>query len=222
MSKQIVGFTGLKRSGKDTCAEYLVKKYGYDCYSFAKPLKDMIAVLLNCVDGNDIYYTELHKEEVIPGINASYRKLTQTIGTEWGRHIIDDNIWVNMLAANTEYVQDVVISDVRFDNEAKWIKNNGGIIIKVTRPVLKGSKDNHPSEQGIDESYIDHNIINDGTIDSLYNKLDELFQPDETINKSLIADSLRDIADEISLDDYNVALTIINNLSKKLNLSLKL
>jgi hypothetical protein len=221
MNKQIVGITGLKRSGKDTSAEYLVNRYAFDRYSFAQPLKDMISVLMNCVDSNDKYFSELHKEENIPGINASYRKLTQTIGTEWGRHMIDDNIWVNMLAANTEYVDKIVISDVRFDNEAKWVKKNGGIIIKVTRPVLKSSKDNHPSEQGIDESYIDHNIINDGTIDSLHSKLDAIFGNTDTIYKSSLEQSLLEILDDVTLNDYNIALNLVKELSKKLKLSFK-
>jgi hypothetical protein len=221
MNKQIVGITGLKRSGKDTSAEFLVNKYGYDCYSFAQPLKDMISVLLHCVDCNDRYYTEMHKEENIPGINASYRKLTQTIGTEWGRHMIDDNIWVNMLEVNTEYVDKVVISDVRFDNEAKWIKNNGGIIIKVSRPGLQ-HVDNHVSEKGVDESYIDHFITNEGTVDDLYHKLDVIFGKTDTVYKSTIEQSLVELLDNINLDDYNVASNLVKQLSKKLNLTVKI
>jgi hypothetical protein len=222
MNKQIVGITGLKRSGKDTCAEYLVNRYAFDRHSFAQPLKDMLSVLMNCVDCNDRYYSEMHKEESIPGINASYRKLAQTLGTEWGRRMIDDNIWVNMLDANTEYVEKIVVSDVRFDNEAKWVKDNGGIIIKVTRPVLKSSKDNHPSEQGIDDSYVDHNIINDGTIEALHVKLDALFDKNETLEKAWLETNLKEMLDEVSLDEYNATVSIITQLSKKLNLSLKL
>ena len=222
MNKQIVGITGLKRSGKDTSAEYLVNKYGFDCYSFAKPLKDMVAVLLNCVDCNDRYFTEAHKEEDIPGIKASYRKLTQTLGTEWGRQLIDDNIWVNMLEANTEYVENVVISDVRFDNEAKWIKDNGGIIIKVTRPGLTDNADAHVSENGINESYIDHHIINNSTVEKLYLKLDDIFAKDDTLEKSWLETNLKEMLDDVSLDEYNATVAVITQLSKKLNLSLKL
>lgn len=218
MKKQIVGITGLKRAGKDTCAEYLVNRYGFDRHSFAQPLKDMLSVLLEYVDCNDRYFSELNKEEKIPGINTSYRKLAQTLGTEWGRKLIDDNIWINMLAANTEYVDKIVISDVRFENEAKWVKKNGGIIIKVTRPVLKSATDNHPSEQGIDESFIDHHITNNGSIEDLHKQLDTLFAQSDTIAKSIVADSLRNVLDDISLDDYKVASSVIVNLSKKLNI----
>lgn len=167
--KKIIGIAGFKRSGKDTAATYFYGKHNYRILSFASPIKDMVYALAGDFP-IDKYVNEL-KETPIPFIRVSYRKLAATLGTEWGRRMIDPNIWVNILSSKIG-ADNVVIPDVRFENEVDWIKNNGGIIIKIIRDTELVS--DHVSEAGVDNSLVDYIIENNGTIEDLYLKLDNV------------------------------------------------
>lgn len=127
------------------------------------------------------------------------RKLMQLIGTECGRQIIHPNLWINALmseyksdmeieygSSHTYYPDDVkkfpnwIITDVRFPNEAKAIKDRDGILIRVNRPCTTCNTydsnlcsnsyhlNNHPSETALDEyTGFKYEIENIGTIDEL-------------------------------------------------------
>lgn len=173
--QRIIGITGLKQSGKDTVAEYLQENYNYRIFRFADPIKEMIISLLFHMNfsPNEIkLYVEQKKEITIPGLESSYRQLAQGIGTSWGREMINRNVWVNILNQVSFKYDKVVISDIRFNNEAAWIKNKNenNIIIKIIRNRIV--IDNHISESGINEQYIDKIIINDGKLSSLYHNID--------------------------------------------------
>jgi hypothetical protein len=58
-----------------------------------------------------------------------------------------------------------MIPDVRFENEADWLRSEGGILIEVSRG--SPGEDSHASEAGVPDKYITHSIVNDGTIDEL-------------------------------------------------------
>lgn len=133
------------------------------------------------------------------------RSLMQLLGTEAGREIIHPNIWVNALFA--EYTpQDKsafidaldimpkyeypkwIIPDTRFPNEAKAIRDRGGILIRINRPIKKRQKGStdanarlhlknaHPSETALDnwEDW-DYIIENDGTLEDLLEKVKEIY-----------------------------------------------
>jgi hypothetical protein len=171
MNKQIIGITGKKRAGKDVISNFLTNKYGYQKYSFASPILKMIQVLLNYVDVDVDHYTNINKETDIPVVGASYRKLAQTLGTEWGRTLIDTDLWVKILEFDSQWEDKIVISDVRLNNEAKWVIENGGTIIEVIRDTK--SNDSHSSEVGIDRQYISKVIHNNDSLENLYLKVDE-------------------------------------------------
>jgi len=106
------------------------------------------------------------------------RKLIQTIGTECGRMYGGDLFWVNkwqnkvdmILGSNPNTL--ILNDDTRFDSEAKRIKDNGGIMIKVYgRAYDMGENSSHVSEAGINEQYIDYTIDNSGDMDYLTNKI---------------------------------------------------
>ena len=65
------------------------------------------------------------------------------------------------------------MSDMRFQNEIDMIHQLGGIVIKLTRPSINNT-DAHESEKNIDNLKGDFNIINDGTLEELYKKVDEI------------------------------------------------
>lgn len=174
MEQKIIGITGLKRAGKDTISDYLHYKHHYKKYHFAAPIKSMISALLKYIEiENPSLYIDDHKETDLPILNASYRKLAQTIGTEWGRCLINNNIWIDIAKHHCRNDELVCFADVRFDNEAKLIKDLGGIIIKVNRDSNKSS-DTHRSEQGVSSDYIDYNVLNNGTIQDLHIQIDKI------------------------------------------------
>ena len=114
-------------------------------------------------------------------VKLTPRKLLQLLGTEAGRHIIHPNIWVNALFADYEPDSNWIITDVRFPNEAKAIKEKGGIMIRVNRPQFMANgrvivKDEHESETALDDyDGFDYVIENDSdSVRDLVDKVKEL------------------------------------------------
>jgi len=178
----IIGLTGKKRSGKDTVADHLVAKYGFIKLSFAGPLKEACKTLFQFTD--EQVHTD-KKEEPDEFWNVSPRVVLQFIGTDVFRNQmseiipnIEGNFWVTLaekrcieLVKQNKDVK-IVISDVRFQNEAEMINRLGGKVIKIIRPSLN-SVDEHISETGIDSiNIIDYNIVNDNTIDEMLDHID--------------------------------------------------
>lgn len=204
MSRQIIGITGKKRAGKDTAASFLNKKYDYKIYSFADPIKDMLKVLVNYVDVNLNFYLNNDKEQKIDPFNASYRKLTQTLGTEWGRNLIDDKIWIELLDFNSQWEGKIVIPDIRFENEAEWVVNNGGIIINIVRDSRY--KDSHSSEQGVPERFITETIHNNDTVEKLHTEIEKILNSNFDILKDVtIHNAFMDIMDGMTVSDLRLA-----------------
>lgn len=155
----LIGITGRARAGKDTIASHLVERHGYTRMAFADPMRDMLAVL--GVDGD---HMNAYKEEVIPHLGTSYRRLAQTLGTEWGRWLHGVDFWINVLDYRKRtlhpHAPRIVISDVRFDNEARYICQCGGTIWHVERPDNPTAAADHTSEHGVDDRLIDVRLIN--------------------------------------------------------------
>lgn len=126
------------------------------------------------IDMTDPFWTE-NKENEIPLFGRSVRYIMQTLGTEWGRELIHPDIWVKLAECVLfERGERIIISDVRFDNEADFIRNHGGVILHVTRDYAP-KVEAHASEQGIRPSPLDLYVGNHGTIDELYTQLAALF-----------------------------------------------
>lgn len=127
------------------------------------------------IDMTDPFWTE-NKENEIPLFGRSVRYIMQTLGTEWGRELIHPDIWVKLAECVLfERGERMIISDVRFDNEADFIRSHGGVILHVDR-ILAPKVEAHASEAGIRMSPMDLYVANDGTIDMLYTQLAALFE----------------------------------------------
>lgn len=169
----LIGITGRARSGKDTVANFIVAAIGGYRYSFADPIRAMLATL--GVDMSDPYW-QARKEEPIPALGVSPRRMMQTLGTEWGRQLINPDLWLIM--AHQRLLQSgpgMVIPDVRFDNEAAWIRKHGGRIIHVFRPDAK-AVETHVSEDGIELQDTDARLFNSGTLEELQLSVRELLR----------------------------------------------
>jgi hypothetical protein len=131
----IVGLAGRARSGKDTVANILRVERRFVQLSFAAPMRRFVANLLGCHVA-DLEQIKEDPHELLGG--KTPRFAMQTLGTEWGRDTIAGDLWIRCcLAAARREAQcghDVVISDVRFENEAAAIRAAGGVVWHISRP----------------------------------------------------------------------------------------
>lgn len=166
----LIGITGAARAGKDTLGSGLALHAGFVRLSFAQPIRAFVADLL----GLTVPELEPIKEvsqSVLGG--KTPRFAMQTLGTEWGRCMMDSDLWVRAAITKAAYWRDqgrpVAITDVRFPNEAEAIRDAGGDVIKITRPGygLSGQASVHVSEQGIPKSLVSVELVNNADRDSL-------------------------------------------------------
>lgn len=138
---RLIGIHGPARAGKDTLASYLLDNLSDDWSrsSFAGPIKAMIEVITGEVKDED-------KDKVDPRFGVTVRYLYQTIGTDWGRDMVGGDIWVGAFSRLNAGEQ-LVVPDVRFENEAELVRANGVLIHLVGRGGIEG---NHVSENAIE------------------------------------------------------------------------
>lgn len=173
----IIGMTGLAGAGKDTVAKYLADYYGFTVVSFAYPLYQAISAVTGLTI-EDLHDREI-KEKPLKSLGKSPRELLQSLGTDWGRNMIHKNMWVAVamerISRLTEEGKHVVVTDVRFDNEAVALRLAGGLIWRVSRPgaqSCQGACANHPSEKGVSDDLVNDDIVNDSTLDYLRARAD--------------------------------------------------
>lgn len=188
----LVGLIGPAGAGKTTVANMLRERHAYMVLSMADPMKDMLGALLSGLGlGHEWMEDRQLKEAPIPIIGVSYRKLAQTLGTEWGRDRIDPALWVRLCAHKVKELRSVhqeciVVHDVRFANEAGMIRQSGGHLVRVNRQVeaLPDGRSAHPSEQWQATAQADHLILNSGSLALLQDQVDRL-----ALQFQLIADN---------------------------------
>ena len=164
---RLVGIAGRAGAGKSMVAYRLAQLSDYRVMAFATPLKRMAVNFLVDNYGYDQSHAELylaHKTIKIPELGVTMRHLLQTLGTDWGRQLIDPYLWTNIAADEiAEHMEwtDVVVDDVRFESEASLIRDFGGLVIHLVRPG--GVIDHHASEAGIAIKPDDVIITNNGS-----------------------------------------------------------
>lgn len=166
----LVGFTGKARSGKDTAALFVIETFNLEKYSFAQPIKEACKVMFGW---NEEHVNGSLKEAIDDHYGVSPRQAMQTLGTEWGRNTIHNEMWIKRAEmAFKQSSMGIVIPDVRFENEAEFIRDNGGVLIHVTRPnVIQVNA--HSSEAGVRVTEDDFVIVNDSTISQLHLQVEQ-------------------------------------------------
>lgn len=162
----IIGMVGKARSGKNTVADMLQQQLGSDVsiYAFADPIKETV----NRMFGWDDRHRDGDLKEVVdPEWGFSPRHAYQTFGTEWGRECLRGDLWLYMAKKVCNANRNTIITDVRFLNEADWIRNMGGVLVKVTRPDNQEIVKSHKSEMEIDLIREDHHILNNAGLQEL-------------------------------------------------------
>jgi len=189
----LLGLTGKKRSGKDTFAAVLVEEYGFTRVAFADPVKEAVLALNPIVhvevtsvlpspliSEEELAYEQLleHVPDVMRLGEAvdeygwdrakeslpEVRRLLQEYGT--GIRVYDPEFWTREAVRRIEAVDGpVVVTDVRFRNEAQLITDLGGTGVKIVRPG-QSDDDNHPSEREVDLTDWPH-VVNDAGVAEL-------------------------------------------------------
>ena len=169
----IIGLCGYAQSGKDTAAAHLVESLGWARVAFADPLREMLYALNPALDE----WTNV--QSLVDKVGWEFakkdpevRRLLQALGTEAGRKVLGDEIWVDVAAKKIRKMlpANVVLTDVRFENEAQMILGMYGQIIRVERPGV-GAVNGHVSENGIPDWYVSEVIVNGGGIGDLRAKI---------------------------------------------------
>lgn len=207
MTKQIIGICGFIGSGKDTAADYLVNFHEFRRDSFAATLKDAVGAVFGwdreLLEGRTKEAREWREQvdtwwaERLNMPNLTPRLTLQLWGTEVCRRAFHDDIWIASLESRLRNSKDnIVISDCRFPNEIRAIKNAGGKVIWIKRGLnphwlsiaesanrgdtkaqewLK-AEGIHASETAWVGTNFDAVIENNGTIDALYSQLKTIVQ----------------------------------------------
>ena len=168
----IIGLSGYAQSGKDSTAELLCLNYGYRRIAFADPMREALLRLNPKLDS--ITHIAHRVEDYgwdVTKRDPEVRRLLQTLGTDVGRKMFGDDFWINIALSGLKSEDKVVVSDVRFPNEAQAIKNLGGTVWRINRHN-HSAVNGHPSEHAMDNYMFNHVIYNDGTLDDLS---DEVF-----------------------------------------------
>lgn len=189
----LIGLHGRKQAGKDTVHQRIERIYDtravgvpVERASFAdllyesaatalgltvddlQALKSEPAVVLELADYRGHYMRGGQRRRL-----CTIREYLQRFGTESHRHIFGDNFWVDNLAKNlhTHGGRIVVVTDVRFPNEAEAVRAAGGHVVRVVGPTeVEDAGDGHASEAPLPESLIDDvlfNAVRDDDFDSL-------------------------------------------------------
>ena len=183
--RSIIGLTGQMGCGKSTAATYITEKYGFTEYSFANPLKN-IAVIMG-FNNNQVFGTQEQKLEINNLWGVSGREFLQKFGTDVCRETLPGifhnhdfkqyTIWIKLFE---KYCADnpdlnIIVSDVRFPDEARFITSAGGSIIKIERDTKSAisSVNTHKSEVPIPECYVSYVIKNNYSMKNLHEDIDE-------------------------------------------------
>lgn len=158
---------------------------GWKQISFADKIKDITCIIIGCTReqledrefkekelGEEWSYNEWYNESTYSVIKLTPRKIMQIIGTDFGRQMIHSNIWINSTFNNYKNSDNWIITDVRFPNEAKAIKDKKGFLIRINRDSFKNFK--HLSEIALDNYQFDYIIDNNSTIEDLTVKVKEI------------------------------------------------
>jgi hypothetical protein len=175
---RIIALTGPAGAGKDLCTEIMTSQMlcrdpdvRIRSLSFAAPIKEAVAAILGCTpecfDDREFKEGSLKESH---DLDTSPRKMMQLLGDDFARQMIDQAIWLKAAKARYENAQIsgadfMFITDLRYENEHKWVLESGGVVIYIDRmdaaPVAS-----HVSEAGLSRPpcFV---IDNNGPIDTL-------------------------------------------------------
>ena len=185
MKNLIAIYSPVMGCGKSTAAQFLSFAYDFVPVGFAQPIKAMTRALLQSagVEQEEVnaYLAGHLKEKPVPFAPVTCRMIMQTLGTEWGRQTIHEEIWVETLIERVDALlaggDSVVIDDMRFPNEYEALAEYGATFVRIDRPSAL-NREPHESEGGLEGWRFHHEITNDGSVEDLYGKINRILMED--------------------------------------------
>lgn len=162
----IIGLSGYARSGKDTAARILVEEFGFKRLAFADKIREFLLEIdpilndgyrLNHVVTEYSWDTAKDRDEV--------RRLLQETGLA-ARKMFGPDFWVEQAFASVDPTDRVVVTDVRFPNEADYIRDLDGYVWRINRDSVD-AVNNHISEHALNGYTFDTIINNNSTVEDL-------------------------------------------------------
>lgn len=187
---KLVGLTGRARCGKNSVYDFLNEKHGCAQFQFAGALKSAAAILLN-KRKSQVEGLGYDREKIMPEWGFSMREFLQKLGTECIRGTFREDFWINRVAIELDQMikvyeraeaemPGVVFTDVRFENEADFVRQRGGIIWHVIRPdvdrFLDEHAQSHASEAGVEFKAGDVYVQNNGSLEDLRDRVLKLWE----------------------------------------------
>jgi hypothetical protein len=163
----IIGLSGYSRSGKDEVAKILVEEYGFTRVAFADKIRELLYEMNPIVDTHyklqslvDAYgWDEVKRRPQV-------REMLQNVGVG-ARKLFGDLFWVHQAMTSMALAHpNIVVTDVRFTNEAETLELNGGQVWRIKRPGVDAVND-HVSEHELDGYKVKMILKNEGTLDDL-------------------------------------------------------
>lgn len=174
----LIGIAGTKNSGKDTFANRFKLYMPCITRSFAEPLKRTCQQLYLLSD--EQLYDREKKEEIDLRWGISPRQIFQQFGTDYIRNQLDPNFFLKHFEfwyKKQSSEVNIIIPDVRFQNEVDLIHRLGGKVIYIYRPHLNDKVDLHESEISPTQlKNIDFYIVNGGSLMKFYREIDYLIE----------------------------------------------
>lgn len=194
----VLGFGGYMESGKDTAADYLLGEHPLEKVNMSAPIHQFVynqnpiigfkrrpgwgilGWLLPRVPLRYAEYVDKVGFTTAKKKHKEVRPLLQRTGYDAARQVISDDVWIKLAKERILELRGAgigaILSGVRFPNEQDAITELGGLLVWVDRPghVPEGSTD-HATEGGLNPDTFDTIIVNDGTLDQLYAKAEQVY-----------------------------------------------
>lgn len=169
---KIIGMVGYKGSGKTTITASVCNiDNTIQQMNFSSPIVSMLIAF--GVPGSMIFDKKQWDTPLNMLCGRTIRHAVQTLGTEWGRRTIGEDVWLLSGLRRAQVVGGTVIfDDVRFPNEFDAIRQSGGTLLAIVRPGLAVDL-SHESEQHIAalQARCDYTIVNDGSVETAAKKM---------------------------------------------------
>lgn len=167
----IIGLSGYAQSGKDTVAQILVEHYGFERVAFADKIREF------CYAMNPVVGHVANEETILRHVVdrdgwdeakqvGGIRRMLQNVGIA-AREVFGEKFWIEQALTGINPTENIVITDVRFTNEARAIKEYESSQIWRIKRLGVQAVNSHVSESEMDDYAVDQIFLNNGTIEDL-------------------------------------------------------
>lgn len=182
-----IGISGKAKAGKDTLASMLVEAHpGFNIHGFADRVKQVAMSMFPQMNPENLFGDSHLREELIPGTQITYRQVLLDVG-KLGRSYSKD-FWVESTLPYMENNQDIIIKDLRFENEYNFLKSHDFFLVRIKRKSHTKIHDISETEQdGLTDDMFDLVIENDKDLAYLCDQSQLILRNYETRQKLLFS-----------------------------------